>query len=67
MPRLTAAERHALPARDFAGPDRSYPDEDRAHARDALARVAANGSPHEKAAVRHAVAMKYPDMVRKGG
>jgi len=32
MSKLTAKRRKSLPARDFAGPGRSYPDEDRAHA-----------------------------------
>jgi hypothetical protein len=31
MGKLDAAERNALPGKDFAGPDRSYPDQDRAH------------------------------------
>jgi hypothetical protein len=39
MARLTAAKRNALPASDFAGPGRTYPDENRAHAIDAKARA----------------------------
>lgn len=31
MAKLTAKSRDALPDSDFAGPDRSYPDQDRAH------------------------------------
>lgn len=50
MAKLTAADRKALPASDFAGPDRSYPMPDRAHAADAKARVA-NKSPALKAKV----------------
>lgn len=38
--KLDTAQRRALPAKDFAGPDRSYPVNDASHARDALARVA---------------------------
>jgi len=37
--RLTAKDRAKLPAKDFAGPDRSYPVENKAHARNALARA----------------------------
>lgn len=37
MSRLTAEQRKKLPDSDFAGPNRSYPVEDRRHARAALA------------------------------
>lgn len=59
MAKLTAARRRAIPAKDFAGPDRSYPIEDKSHARNALAR--ASGKPVE-ARVRAAVHRKYPDI-----
>ncbi len=36
MARLTAAARAALPASDFAGPNRTFPVEDPTHARAAL-------------------------------
>lgn len=36
MAKLTAAQRKALPASDFAGPNRSFPIEDAAHAEAAL-------------------------------
>jgi hypothetical protein len=36
MARLTAAQRKALPASDFAGPNRSFPVQDADHARAAL-------------------------------
>jgi hypothetical protein len=36
MARLTAAQRNALPASDFAGPNRTFPIEDATHARAAL-------------------------------
>lgn len=62
---LTATERHALPARDFALPGERYPVEDKAHARAALSRVSANGSSEEKAKVRNKVHRKYPDMGEK--
>jgi hypothetical protein len=39
MAKLTTKERDKLPAREFAGPDRSYPIPDKAHARNAKARA----------------------------
>lgn len=39
MAKLSTKQRKALPSKDFAGPDRSYPVENRSHARNALARV----------------------------
>lgn len=60
--RLTAAERHKLPAGDFALFGERYPVEDKAHAKAALSRVSANGSPEEKAAVRRKVKEKFPSM-----
>ncbi len=69
MSRLTAARRANLAPSQFAvkpaaGRPGAYPDEDKSHARDALAMVAKNGSAIEKGAVRHAVGIKYPGMVR---
>lgn len=61
MSNLTAAERNALPAKDFAGPDRSFPVIDRNHAANALAR-ARNATPEIKARVTRKVHEKYPDM-----
>lgn len=62
MARLTAAGRRN-PKAKFAlhenGKD-SYPIEDKSHARDALAMVAAHGTPHEKAVVRAHVHGAYP-------
>lgn len=66
MAKLTAKTRNAIPSGDFALPGRRYPIEDRAHARDALAQVSANGTPHEKAVVRAHVERRYPGMVKKG-
>lgn len=37
--KLNAAKRNALSKKDFAGPDRSYPVEDREHAANAKARA----------------------------
>jgi hypothetical protein len=41
MAKLTTKARKALPKSEFAGPDRSYPVNDRAHARNAKARASA--------------------------
>ena len=40
MAKLSTAQRKHLPASEFAGPGRSYPVNDKAHARNALARAA---------------------------
>lgn len=39
MAKLTSSKRNKLPASSFAGPDRSYPVPDRAHAANAKARA----------------------------
>jgi len=39
MTKLTAADRKKLPAKAFAGPDKSYPVEDKKHAANAKARA----------------------------
>lgn len=39
MSKLSTKARKALPAKDFAGPGRSYPVEDKSHARNAKARA----------------------------
>ena len=60
MARLTAAQRKALPKSAFAGPNRSYPIEDRAHAANAKARASANASPAVQKMIARKVAKKYP-------
>ncbi len=60
MARLDAAQRNALPAKDFALGKGRYPIPDKSHARNALARVSQFGSSSEKAKVRAAVHRKYP-------
>jgi hypothetical protein len=78
MGKLSASQRKALPKSDYALPAKaktaagkaasgSYPIPDRAHAANALARVAQHGTPAEKAAVRRKVAAKYPDMGKGKG
>jgi hypothetical protein len=66
MGKLNAKKRNALPGKDFAGPDRSYPDEDLGHARAALSRVSANGSPKVKKEVRAKVHRDWPGIKVKG-
>ena len=60
---LTARSRKGLSSSSFALPGRRYPIHDKAHARNALARVAQHGSPEEKKRVRAAVKRRYPGMV----
>lgn len=62
MATLSTAQRKALPDSDFALPGHRYPLNDINHARDALARVAANGTPAEKAAVQRAVHRRFPQI-----
>ena len=67
---LNAAERRALPDKDFALPGKgkgpqgkqagSYPIPDEKHARSALSLVAQHGTPAEKARVRAKVKAKFP-------
>jgi len=66
MAKLTAAKRKAIPSKDFAGPDRSYPINDASHARNALSRVSQHGTPALKARVKSAVKRKYPG-IKQGG
>jgi hypothetical protein len=58
--KLTSQERKDLPAKEFAGPDRSYPIPDASHARNALSRVSQYGYPELKERVRAAVHRKFP-------
>lgn len=60
---LTSAARKALPPTAFVFPKaRKYPIHDISHARNALARVSANGTPAEKAKVMTAVHKKFPSL-----
>lgn len=57
MAKLTTKTRNALPKSDFAGPGRSYPVNDRAHAANAKARATqqenkGNLSPSQAAKIR---------------
>ena len=64
---LSSKSRKALPKSDFAVPSKapgsgSYPIPDAAHARNAMSRVSANGSPAEKAEVAAKVHSRFPDI-----
>jgi hypothetical protein len=66
MSKLSYQQRKRLPAKDFVFPMiRKYPIENKAHARNALARVSAYGDAFEKAMVCRAVAKKYPSIHEK--
>ncbi len=66
MAKLSYKRRKKLPSSDFALPGRKYPIEDKEHARNALARVSAYGTPAEKAEVRKKVHAKFPTIGEKG-
>lgn len=51
MAKLTAETRSKIPTSKFAGPGRSYPIEDKAHAANAKARAAQFASPALKAKI----------------
>ena len=69
---LNAAERRALPDKDFVFPGKgegpegkqrgAYPINDKKHARNALAMAAAHASPEKLAKVRSAVKKKFPSI-----
>ena len=62
MAKLTTAARKRLPSKVFAGPDRSFPIEDKAHARAALSRAHFAANP---AAIRRKVHAAYPSVGKK--
>ena len=65
MAKLTTAERNALPDSAFAGPNRSYPVNDKAHARNAKSRVSQFGSPSLKKRVNAKANRKLGSKVSK--
>jgi hypothetical protein len=67
MAKLTTAARKAIPSDEFAGPDRSYPIEDKSHARNALARASQHASPELKAKIHAKVSRKYPGIGKSDG
>jgi len=63
MAKLSYKERKKLPKATFAIPgERKYPLPDKSHARNALSRVSAFGSPSEKKTVRAKVHAKFPSI-----
>jgi hypothetical protein len=74
-PKLTAAKRRAMPKSQFALPGKDpdvpgakgqYPIDTPGRARNALARVAQDGTPNEQAKVKAAVREKYPSIAVDG-
>lgn len=62
----SSKERKKLGKKQFALPGkRKYPIPDKAHARNALARVEQNGTAEEKATVKAAVKKRFPSIGRK--
>jgi hypothetical protein len=60
MAKLTSKARNMLPAKDFGGPDRSYPLNDATHARNALARASQHASEGLKSHIKEIVHRKFP-------
>lgn len=59
-------QRKKLSKKSFALPGkRKYPIPDKAHARNALARVAQNGTPAEQKKVKAAVKKRFPSIGKK--
>jgi hypothetical protein len=62
----STTQRKKLSTKSFALPGkRKYPIPDKAHARNALARVAQNGTPAERKTVRAAVKKRFPSIGTK--
>jgi len=63
---LSTKDRKKLSKKSFALPGkRKYPIPDKAHARNALARVAQNGTPAEQKKVKAAVRKRFPSIGKK--
>jgi hypothetical protein len=63
---LSGKKRKKLSKKSFALPGkRKYPIPDKAHARNALARVAQSGTAEEKQKVRAAVKRRFPSIGKK--
>lgn len=68
MGTLSSKQRKNLPKSQFAIPEtKDYPIQDQRHAVAALARVATNGTPAEKARVRAKVGREFPDLPSSKG
>ncbi len=67
MAKLSSKKRSKLKASSFAMPGkRKYPINDKAHARNALARVAQHGTKAQQKAVRAKVTKKFPSLKKTG-
>lgn len=66
MAKLTTKARKKLPAKDFGGPNRSFPINDKSHARNALAR-ASQFHPDLLPKLRAKVRKKFPSIAVEGG
>jgi len=62
MGKLTAKARNNLPAKDFAGPNESYPIPDKGHVKAALARASEFHHPEIAANVKRKAKKKFPGM-----
>lgn len=63
MAKLSSKKRSKMKSKSFALPGkRAYPIPDKAHARNALARVAQHGTPAQQKKVRAAVTKKFPSL-----
>lgn len=67
MAKLTAAQRRKLPKKDFAGPGRSYPINDRAHAANAKARATQQAKKGNLSAGERARIVAKADRMLRGG
>lgn len=66
MAQLTSKRRKRLRKSSFALPGkRAYPIPDIAHARNALSRVSAHGTPSQKRTVARAVKRKFPSLGKR--
>jgi len=63
---LSTKKRNSLPDSAFALPGRRYPIHDEAHARNAIARVMANGTRAEQNTVLRKVHSRYPNIELSG-
>lgn len=68
MAKLKAKQRKKLPRKSFAIPSkRKFPIHDKAHAKNALARVKQSGTKAQQKKVRAAVTKRYPSLKKTGG
>jgi len=67
MAKLTGKQRKKLPKSSFAIPSkRKFPIPDKAHARNALARVKQSGTKAQQKKVRAAVTKRFPSLKKTG-